>query len=245
MGTWRMPAQTLVRLLLDRDVGRASGVARDALEASGSRVGVVSDLLQPAMAGVGDLWYRGEIGPSDELEAAAIVAEVARGLPPTPVARPVPEGSRLLLAALGEERHAIGMELLGLALRDEGWLVESLGPGTPPDALLASAAARRPHVVGISASYMPSIRLLQGTISSLRGRRIKVLVGGQAFNREHGLWRRAGADAYGLDARVGVVMARRLLPATTQASPWERRERFVQRGRTPTRPAASRVARFS
>jgi methanogenic corrinoid protein MtbC1 len=240
-----MPAQALIRLLLDRDVGRASGMAREALESSGSRIGVVADLLQPAMAGVGDLWYRGEIGPSDELHAASIVAEVARCLPATPVARPVPEGSRLLLAALGEERHGIGMELLGLALQDEGWIVESLGPGTPPAAFLATAAARRPHVAAISASYMPSVALLRATISALRDRRIKVLVGGQAFNREHGLWRRAGADAYGLDARVGIVMARRLLPATHQASPWRRREPFVQPGRTAARPAGSRVARFS
>lgn len=231
-----MPAQTLVRTLLDRDVRRAGVMARDALESTGSRVGVVSDLLQPAMAGVGDLWYRGEIGPSDELDAASIVAEVARDLPPTPVARPVPEGSRLLLAALGDERHGIGMELLSLALRDEGWLVEPLGPHTPPDALLAAAAGRRPHVVGISASYLPSIRLLRDTISALHARRIEVLVGGQAFNREHGLWRRAGADAFGLDARVGVVMARRLLPAIRQVSPWERRERFVQHGRNPGVP---------
>lgn len=213
MGTWRVPAQRLMHALLDRDVRSAHAVALDALEASGHRVGVFADLVQPAMTGVGDLWYRGEIDSARELDAASIVANVARGLPPTPALAPVPDGSTIVLAALADERHGIGMELLAMALRDEGWLVESLGTRTPPEALLERIAARRPDVVGISASYLPSSRPVRDTIAALAARRIRVLVGGQAFGREHGLWRRTGADGFGVDARVGVIMARRLLPA--------------------------------
>lgn len=214
MATWRMPAQALVRALLDDEVEQARGMIAAALATSGQRVSVFADLVQPALAGVSDLWYRGEISPADEARAVSMAADLAQELPPTPVARPVAEGSRIVLAALGDEQHGIGMDLLALAVEDEGWAVESLGVLTPPDVLLASVAAQRPDVVGLSASYLPSSRLVRDAIAALKARRINVLVGGQAFNREHGLWRSVGADGHGVDARVGVVMARRLLGTT-------------------------------
>jgi methanogenic corrinoid protein MtbC1 len=110
------------------------------------------------------------------------------------------------------------MELVAMALEDEGWDVALLGSRTSPAALLGAAATRRPDVVGLSASYLLDPKLLTETVAALSQRRIKVLVGGQAFTREEGLWRRVGADGYGVDARAGVVMARRLLvPSRSRA----------------------------
>ena len=48
-------------------------------------------------------------------------------------------------------------------------------------------------------------------VEGLKDRRVPVLVGGAAFNRVPGLWRRLGADGHGVDARVSLVVARKLI----------------------------------
>src|SRR5439155_1288033 len=172
------------------------------LSTSGLRVAVFADLLQPVVAALDDLWYRGQVDVAEEQWAVAVLAAAARELPPTFAPIPVPPGSRLVLAGLGGEEHGIGMELVALALEDEGWEVTRLGPRTPPPMLLEAVAVGRPDVVGLSATYLPRPKALAETVTALSARRIRVLVGGQAFARVGDLWRWVGADGYGVDARA-------------------------------------------
>lgn len=212
-----MSVRALLHALLARDEAGAREVVEAVLAASGQRVAVFADLVQPAMTGLSDLWYRGRITVEDEAWAVAALAELARSLAPTLTRSPVPPGSRIVLAGLGDEEHGIGMELLSMALADDGWDVDCLGPRTPPGVLLERVAERWARVAGLSASYLPAPGTLVETIRALKARRIRVLVGGQAFNRAPGLWQRVGADRFGMDARAAVVMARRLLPESRAA----------------------------
>jgi MerR family transcriptional regulator, light-induced transcriptional regulator len=207
-----MPVRALLRALLARDETGAGQVLDSALALSGQRVAIVADLVQPVVAALDDLWYRGEIRASSERWAMAALAAAARRMPRTPTLAPVPPGSRIVLAALDPEEHAVGMDLLAMALRDDGWEVAPLGSCIPSRVLLEVVSARRPDVVGLSASCLPAPARFAETVAVLKARRIKVLVGGQAFARVHGLWQEVGADSYGVDARAGVALARRLLP---------------------------------
>lgn len=196
-------------------------VARHALRHSGSRVTVFADLVQPAMRLLGERWYAGSIRSEEERRACEIAARVGEALDPTPAPEAVSEGSTCLLATLAGERHVLGLGLLGRALEDDGWRVVVV-IGVTPQALLESVGAIRPSWVGLSASFLDSANLASDVIGAIRQLHVPVLVGGQAFNRLPELWRRAGATGYGLDARVGVVMARRFavsqprVPATSR-----------------------------
>lgn len=207
----RLPVTPFLDALLAGDRARAIVLSADALALLGSRVAVFADLLQPAQYEIGELWYEGRIGVADEHRATSIVEAVVSSLPPTPSADPVPRGSRCLLAALGEEQHVLGLKVFKQALEDEGWTTQWLGGRTSLDEVLDAVRTRPPHVVALSAAYLPEVQPLKLAIERLKAIGPRVLVGGAAFNRVPDLWVRLGADGHGSDARISIVLARRML----------------------------------
>lgn len=206
-----MPVAPFLEALLAGDRSRALALSAEALTLLGSRVAVFSDLLQPAQYEIGELWYEGRIGVADEHRATSIVEAVVNSLPPTPSEDPVPRGCRCLLAALGEEQHVLGMKVFKLALEDEGWTTQWLGGRVPLDRVLDAVRARPPQLVALSAAYVPGLQPLKLAIEMLKATGVRVLVGGPAFNRIPDLWARLGADGHGSDARISLVLARRML----------------------------------
>jgi methanogenic corrinoid protein MtbC1 len=196
--------------LLKGDPAAAYRVADEEFADVGSRAAVFADLIHPAQYEIGDLWYRGLIGVADEHRATALVETIAERLPPTPTEKPL-LGCRCVLAAVGAERHVIGLRLLAAAMADDGWEVVVLGDGTPVEELLAAVDRVSPQLVGLSAGYLPELEPIKRVIRLLKERRLPVLVGGAAFNRTPSLVEQVGADAHGTDARVALTIARRLV----------------------------------
>ena len=206
----RLPVPDLVEALLDGDQTRAAAIVAAGSRLVRTRTAVFADLIQPAQYAIGELWYAGRISVAIEHRATGLAESIVRRLDPTPSARPVRPGTTCILAAVDDEEHVFGLRLLQLALEDDGWVVEQLGGRTPVDELMAFVGGRSVAFVGLSASYLPSVRAMRQAIQGLQAQGARVLVGGAAFNRVPGLWDRVGADGYGPDARVGVVLARRL-----------------------------------
>jgi methanogenic corrinoid protein MtbC1 len=193
------------------DARAAFGLAEGFLERSGSRVAVFADLFQPAMQRVAELWYQGRIGSAEEGAAAYLMAAAAERLPPTPAASPVPAQSRCLLVVPPGERHTIGLRLFTLALEDEGWAPRVVVEEDWLQVLLIlTSESTTPRFVGLTAGYLASRAALTQAVSAISCRGLPVLVGGSAFNRWPELWRQLGARGHGTDARVGVVLARRI-----------------------------------
>jgi MerR family transcriptional regulator, light-induced transcriptional regulator len=209
----RLPVTPFLETLLAGDRAGALALSADALALVGSRVALVSDLIQPAQYQIGELWYEGRIGVAEEHRATAIVQAVVNSLPPTPSSDPVPQGSRCLMATAGEEQHVLGLKVLALAFEDEGWNVKSAGAGASLDEVLEAVRSWHPQVVALSASYLPSAKPVKQAIERIKATGPKVMVGGAAFNRVPGLWSRLGADGHGSDARIALVLARRMLPS--------------------------------
>jgi methanogenic corrinoid protein MtbC1 len=207
----RAPVARLTKALVAGDGATAADIAAAYLAATGSRLAVISDLFHPAQYQVGELWYEGRLGVAEEHRATAIVTRVAASLPATPVARPVRRGARCILCGLTRERHVIGLQLLALALEDEGWIVNQLPPPTPGAELVRVVKEWRPDVVGLSAAHLPTTKELTATVGAVKALGVPVMVGGPLFNRAPGLWRTVGADAQGSDARVSTVLMRKYL----------------------------------
>ena len=196
-----------MHILRKGDKGQAAAFVQEVFAQTGSRVALFADLIHPAQYEIGDLWYRGEIGIADEHRATAIVEEITSALPPTPAQGRLPRG-RCILAAVGAEQHVVGLRLVAAALEDDGWTVTMLGGRTPGAELVEMVRKRRPKFVGLSAAYLPRSDSIKTTIGELKRLRVRVLVGGPAFNRNLSLWTKVGADGHGADVRVAVALAR-------------------------------------
>lgn len=206
----RLPIQQASRALRAGDVETVNELAqRVALQAQ-SRTAAIADLLHPAQLEVANLWYLGLATSADELRAATVVEEVVLRLPPTPVRNPVPRGFRCVLAAPHGDPHRLGLRMLAAALEDQGWAVEALGPDACWSDMVRRATELHVRLVCISAGVTPAIAPLAQALDSLHRRRIRVLVGGVAFQRRPDLWHQVGADAIAADVRVGTVLAHRL-----------------------------------
>jgi methanogenic corrinoid protein MtbC1 len=206
----RFPVRELIGALLDGDGAGAYELAERVLMETRSRTAVFADLLHPAQAEIGDLWYTGRVGYADEVRVAAHVRRIVERLAPTPTARQVRPGSRFVLAVPHGDPHDVGLMMFARALEDHGWRTEVVAPVHGLDDLPEIVLDRRPRVFGLSAGTLPALSQVERAIGTIRRARVPVLVGGVAFNRRADLWRRLGADGLGTDVRVGVVLAGRL-----------------------------------
>jgi methanogenic corrinoid protein MtbC1 len=206
----RFPVRELLRALLDGDDDAAMGLVRRVLAVTGSRTAVFADLLHPAQAEAGNLWYTGAVSAADEVRVAAAVRRIVYRLDPTPVARPVRRGSRCVVAVGDDDPHDVGVMMLVRALQDEGWNTEVLDPHRGLRDLVDLVTSRRPRLVCLSGGVMPPLPQVERVVSAVRRARVPVLLGGAAFNRLPHLWEQMGADGLGTDVRVGAVLARRL-----------------------------------
>jgi methanogenic corrinoid protein MtbC1 len=200
---------TFVQLLRKGDKQQAAAFVDEVFKETGSRLALFADLIHPAQYEIGDLWYRGDITIADEHRATAMVEAITAALPRTPAQDRLPRG-KCVLAAVGAEQHVVGLRLLEASLEDDGWSVTMLGGRTPSADLAETVRKVRPRFVGLSAGYLPRPESLKSTIDELKKQRVPVLVGGPAFNRNSSLWSRVGADGHGTDARVAVLLARRM-----------------------------------
>jgi MerR family transcriptional regulator, light-induced transcriptional regulator len=117
--------------------------------------GCFDEVLFPALREIGALWQSGDL----ELEAERLTSETVRGWLEE-LALNAPEATDeapLILACGPADRHSIGLEALGVLLRNEHRRCRVLGTRTPVGALVTAVHANRPSAVVI-ASHLPANR---------------------------------------------------------------------------------------
>jgi DNA-binding transcriptional MerR regulator len=123
--------------------------ALDALLAGFTRETVLSEVVVPYLAELGERWHRGDATVAQEHFASnlirgrllALAREWDRG-----------PGLRALLACAPGELHDLPLIMLGLALSARGWRISFLGQDTPFETLADAGSALRPDAVVISST---------------------------------------------------------------------------------------------
>ena len=143
-------------------------------------------VIAPAMWRIGCLWEEGAITVADEHLATAITHRVMASAYGASFARAGSRSGRILLAAVEGQQHALGLRMAADVLELAGYEVIYLGADVPLDALLAAVGARRPDVVGLSATTAPAPSSLPTAISRLRQSfpETPILLGGQGVGEE-------------------------------------------------------------
>jgi MerR family transcriptional regulator, light-induced transcriptional regulator len=171
-------AQQFLTALRAGNARAAEDIVRSYL-ADGMAPGVVHvEVIAPAMHAIGALWARDELSVAEEHLATAITYRVLNVISAAG-ARAATTRERVMLAALEDERHVMGLQMVADTLESAGFAVQLLGADVPLDSLAAAVARFAPAVLGLS-STMPAGPRLEATIRRLQrvDPALPVLIGG-------------------------------------------------------------------
>jgi methanogenic corrinoid protein MtbC1 len=159
------------------DVGTVTAAVEQALLTLPAEA-AFADVLRPALVEIGELWEAGDVSVAQEhLATSAVRAALLRLLADH---RGSVRGIAVLACAPGE-RHEIGLLMLAVLLRAEGWQVAYLGPDTPADDAAALARELAASALLFSATCEESAAALGDALPEARvSEQVQVLVGGRA-----------------------------------------------------------------
>ena len=159
---------------LHSDTAALARVVQQSL-ALGSPADAFAAVLTPALVEVGERWEAGELSVGQEHLATAVVrTSLQRLLSDT---RPGVRGTAVLACAPGEQ-HDVGLLMLSVLLRGDGWEIAYLGADTPVDEATALAARLGAGALCFSTSREETARELA---RGLAGKQLAatVVVGGR------------------------------------------------------------------
>jgi MerR family transcriptional regulator, light-induced transcriptional regulator len=142
----------------------------------------LTDVLAPVLAAVGESWEAGEISVAQEHLASGVVrAHLERLLADS---RAAIRGTAVLACAPGE-RHELGLLMLAVLLRADGWQVAYLGADTPVGDAVELAEQSGARLLCFSATMRESGDLVR---EELEGRtlpeQLDVVVGGPGIAKD-------------------------------------------------------------
>ncbi len=141
---------------------------------------------------IGELWSQSRITVADEHLATAVCQRVLASLYASLHVERVGAGTRVLLACVEGQHHAMGLRMVADVLEGAGHAVVCLGGDVPTAALLSAVDRHEPDVVGLSITMPSGAGKLEEAIYRLQNRRpdLPMLLGGQAVPQR--LWEAGG-----------------------------------------------------
>jgi methanogenic corrinoid protein MtbC1 len=156
---------------------------------------ISTELIEPALAQIGEMWIRQEISIAEEHLATSLVTRAVSFLGDASKARRS-GAPRIVFACLSGEFHELGIRIVSEVAREAGWDAEELGSNVPREALTSFLADRKPQAVGISVSLASHLPECAETIRRCRKAcpSAKILVGGRIFRADPDLGALLDAD---------------------------------------------------
>lgn len=158
------------------------------------------DVLIPAQREAGRLWHAGELSIAEE---HVITATTQRAMAVLCQRAGSPEtgNKTVLLACVAGNVHDIGVRAITDFFEIAGWQAINLGSDVPTEEIARSVQFFDADVVVLAATLDPDLKMVERAIERIRAledRRVKVIVGGLAFEKVPELWRSVGADGYSM-----------------------------------------------
>lgn len=132
-------------------------------------------VVSPFLRWIGDAWHAGELSVADE---HAVTSRVRARLEQLMVdERPGVRGTAVLACAPAEQ-HDLGLLMIAILLRADGWAVEYLGAQTPVADAIAYAQAVGARLVCFSATRGEHFQELHRQLVGIEGELPRIFVGG-------------------------------------------------------------------
>src|SRR5690606_17464756 len=151
-------------------------------------VGVLNNVLLPAMKEVGDKFGSGELILPFVLQSAEAMKKAVGYLEQF---MDKVEGSTkgtVVVATVYGDVHDIGKNLVKTILSNNGYTVHDLGKQVPANVIIDKAVEHKADAIGLSALLVSTSKQMPVVINELARRNlsIPVLIGGAAINRKFG-----------------------------------------------------------
>lgn len=202
-----MTTQQLIADLLSLDTVAALALLDDAA-AKRSVLTVADEVVCPALEEIGARWERGEVALAQVYMSARLCQRwIDQAKAATAASSPAP--ARVGVALL-QDQHALGKQLVLMALRASGIEAVDLGRGTAAE-LFAAAREHSLSVLLISVLMLSAafeVRTLR-TLIDEAGSPLQLVVGGAPFRFDRELATRVGAHGCGQTSSDAVALARR------------------------------------
>lgn len=207
-------ASKYLDFLLLGDRRQASQLTLDAVENGTSVKDIYLHVFQPAQREIGRLWQTNRITVAQEHFCTAATQLIMSQLYPK-IFNTAKNGYRMVATCVGSELHEIGVRMVADFFEMEGWDSFYLGANVPPLSVTRTLADRQSQILAISATMTYHLDGVSALIRAVRSdqalENVRILVGGYPFNVEPNLWKKLGADGYGVDAEDSEKLARSLL----------------------------------
>lgn len=194
-------------------VAALTAIGRALSEGLGVRE-ILLGVVQPAQLALGWLWEQGRITVAHEHRATAI-SELALAMLLPLIDRERSARGRAVSLCAGTEPHHLGLRIVTDLLEEAGWRTTYLGVCVPQSDTVDLISFLRADLLLVSATmghHVPAAgRLIRAVRRDPRLERLRIVVGGRAFQLAPQLVRSVGADAWAADGSLVVEVCERLM----------------------------------
>jgi 5-methyltetrahydrofolate--homocysteine methyltransferase len=151
-------------------------------------IGVLNDVMLPAMKEVGDLFGSGQLILPFVLQSAEVMKKSVAHLEQYLDKLEGTTKGKVVLATVYGDVHDIGKNLVNTILSNNGYTVYDLGKQVPLNTIIEKAVEVNADAIGLSALLVSTSKQMPLCVQELhrRGLSFPVLVGGAAINKQYG-----------------------------------------------------------
>ena len=207
-------AASYLLALLEGNRRKAISIVHEAASEGWNIADLYSSVLAPAQREIGRMWLNDEINVADEHLATSTTKMIMSQLSRSKQAHP-PNGKTVVAAAVPDNQHDVGLQMVADMFEMHGWRTISLGANMPIQDLVQATEAFQADLLLISAALSTHLDAVRDTVHAIRQydptKDTKVIVGGAAFAGVPDLAEQYGADGYAADAAKALQLGNRLV----------------------------------
>jgi methanogenic corrinoid protein MtbC1 len=204
-----------ISFLIDMQSDKAYKYIEDRINEGMSLKNIYLQIFQPTLYKVGLLWQQRVISVAKEHYITALIQHIIGRLYSFLFAERSSSRYSVTAVCAGNELHEIGMRMVADFFEMDGWDSVFLGSNLPVEMIINHLHDNPTDLLSISATTASQILDVKTLIDRIKAddilSKIKILVGGRAFNDAPGLWKKVGADNCASDAEQALIIGKLLV----------------------------------
>jgi methanogenic corrinoid protein MtbC1 len=182
---YRNIAEEYLESLISRDKQKSSKVILDSIKNQVSIEDIYTEIFNPVMKEIGNLWYKGDITVDKEHYATAVTQGVMAQLY-SRIFSTQRNGKTMVALCVGNELHEMCIRMLCDLFELKGWDTVYLGAAVPTESIINSLDEYNPDLLLLSVTMPNYLEDCKELINKIREKNsyndIKIAVGGRAFD---------------------------------------------------------------